>query len=45
MNKEDMARAKRIKLAVEKQCSKCKFQDGRYCSWWEEKRPSPPPCQ
>ena len=45
MNKEDMAMVKRIKLAVEKQCNKCEFQDGKYCSWWKEKRLGNPPCQ
>lgn len=45
MNKEDKAMVKRIKLAVEKQCNGCEFQDGKYCSWWKEKRIGRPPCQ
>ena len=45
INKQDMVMVNRIRTAVMKECNNCKYQDGRYCSWWKEKRKELPPCQ
>ena len=45
MNKRDRDMVKRIKAAVEKECTGCEFQDGKYCSWWKKQRTGQPPCQ
>lgn len=26
-------------------CNGCQYQDGKYCSWWKQKREGLPPCQ
>lgn len=42
----DKAMINRIKLVAEKQCNKCKYQEGKYCSWWRDKGQNKiPPCQ
>lgn len=45
MRKQDKEMADRIRVAVEKECAGCEYQDGKYCSWWQEKREGRPPCQ
>ena len=43
--KEAEVMAKRIRDAVEEQCTNCEFKDGKYCSWSKKKRTGRPPCQ
>ena len=45
MNKESENMVKRIRIALEKECSVCEYQDGKYCSWAKKKRIGCPPCQ
>ncbi len=45
MNDGDKDMVNRIKAAVERECTGCEFQDGKYCSWAKKQRMKRPPCQ
>ena len=45
MRKCDREMANRIRKAVEKECTGCDYQDGKYCSWSRKSRIGRPPCQ
>lgn len=46
MNKADhLAEVKRIHAEVERVCTGCEFQDGKYCNWWQKNTDGPPSCQ